>query len=547
MATSNVVISEGQVTFKRTGGHNHDGLTSTLIDTSKYSIFDFVVAENALDSKRRQSQGNRKEMLKSFIISTVEERVLKPTGILIQANTISAREIISGTITANELSSNIVLVDNVIRSKNYINNTNTFTGWAIYSNGEANFNNVNIRGNLKTGNGFYGQANTPLYADNIGQFSLGNKFIWNTTANSLTINAGSLTLGSNLSWDGNTLTITGNVTLANTNIGTFNNGDSITDGFIGGININEHEIQSIGFIADSVGFRISDSGDAEFNDVKIRGTISASTISGNSTVTIGTWSNAGGSTGLKLDSSGYITGSGGGVKIRNYGTNGTDGATGTLLFGDSIQTGSMSLNSISITPNGTDEVNIGPSGTTSDIEITTGGIQVGNGKTISATTAFYSSGSGTIARMQTTGGIQYLTGGSSSRHLKENIRNLEDGISILKTLKPKVYNFKVDAFQDNDPITGEPWTEEARQLANFDIKYGLILEDVLEVRPELISYIHEKTEIPYDQEGGYADISSWKPQMWEEADVLVLCVKAIQELSAKNEELEARIQTLEGV
>ena len=278
--------------------------------------------------------------------------------------------------------------------------------------------------------------------------------------------------------------------------------------------------------------------------------ITAGTITGRAivggTVTTGTWNATGASTGLKLDSAGYITGSGGGVKIRNYGTDGTYGATGTLLFGDSITTGSMSLDSISITPNGTDEVNIDPSGTAFDIEVTTGGIQVANGKTISATTAFYTSGSSTAARMMTSGGIQYLTGGSSSRHLKENIKDLEDSIGILKTLKPKVYNFKVDAFQDNDPITGEPWTEEARQLANFDIKYGLILEDVLEVRPELISYTHEKTEIPYDQEGGYADISSWKPQMWEEADVLVLCVKAIQELSAKVDLLEARIQTLEG-
>lgn len=278
MATSNVVISEGQVTFKRTGGHNHDGLTSTLIDTSKYSIFDFVVAENALDSGRRKSQGNRKEMLKSFIISTVEERVLKPTGILIQANTISAREIISGTITANELSSNIVLVDNVIRSKNYINNTTTFTGWAIYSNGEANFNNVNIRGNLKTGNGFYGAANTPLYADNIGQFSLGNKFIWNTTANSLTINAGNLTLGSNLSWDGNTLTISGNVSLiGNTNLGTFDNGDSLTGGSIGGITIGPSSIKSTDYDANptTAGFAIFSDGTAVFNEMVVRGTVYA--------------------------------------------------------------------------------------------------------------------------------------------------------------------------------------------------------------------------------------------------------------------------------
>jgi hypothetical protein len=273
------------------------------------------------------------------------------------------------------------------------------------------------------------------------------------------------------------------------------------------------------------------------------GSISASTISG-TTISGSTLSTNDGTNGLLITSDGYLRGTGGnGVRIQN-----SDGTTGsTKFFKNSITTDDISTNLISITPNGTDEVNINPSGIETDVEISTGGIRVGNGKTISATTAFYTSGSGTSARMQTVGSVQYLTGGSSSRHLKENIKDLEDSIGILKTLKPKVYNFRVDAFQDNDPITGKPWTEEARQLANFDIKYGLILEDVLEVRPELISYIHEKTETPYDQEGGYADISSWKPQMWEEADVLVLCVKAIQELSAKNEELESRIQTLEGV
>ena len=30
MATSNVVIGEGQITFKGVQGHKHDGITSTL-------------------------------------------------------------------------------------------------------------------------------------------------------------------------------------------------------------------------------------------------------------------------------------------------------------------------------------------------------------------------------------------------------------------------------------------------------------------------------------------------------------------------------------
>ena len=329
-AKSNVVVSEGQVTFKRVQGHKHDGLTSTLIDTTKYSMFDFIATENSRDASRAARQRNNKNVLKTFIIDTIEGRVLNPEGIRIQANAVTAREIVAGTITADELSSNIVLVNNVIRSNNYINNTTTYTGWAIFSNGTANFNNVNIRGNLATGAGVYAAANTPLYADIVGQFSLGNKFIWNTTSNSLSINAGSLTLGSNLSWDGTTLTITGNVTLANTNIGTFDNGDGLTAGSIGGIeigstyirssdyaanpttagfqigsdgvaifnemtvrgtvyagagaiggiNINANEIQSNGFSAGSAGFRISSNGNAEFNNVTVRGALETGSVGG---------------------------------------------------------------------------------------------------------------------------------------------------------------------------------------------------------------------------------------------------------------------------
>lgn len=279
VAKSNISVTEGQVTFKRVEGHKHDGLTSSLIDTSKYSMFDFVATENSRDATRAAKQQNNKNVLKTFIIDTIEGRVLNPAGIRIQANAISAREIIAGTITANELSSNIVLVNNVIRSNNYINNTTTYTGWAIFSNGTANFNNVNIRGNLATGAGVYAAANTPLYADIVGQFSLGNKFIWNTTSNSLTINAGSLTLGSNLTWNGSTLTIRGALQFADGSTpGTFDNGDSLTDGYIGGIDINSTAIQSTNFVSGygGSGFQIKADGNAEFNNVTVRGTIEAS-------------------------------------------------------------------------------------------------------------------------------------------------------------------------------------------------------------------------------------------------------------------------------
>jgi hypothetical protein len=148
-------INENQVIFKRDNGHKHDGLSSSLIDYTKYSIFDFPVYPVApVGTPRRSFEDTNVKNLESFIISTVENRVLNPRGIAVQANTITAREIASGTITSGELASNIILVNNVIKSKNYngtISSDGTITaqgnaGWAITHAGSAEFSSASIRG-----------------------------------------------------------------------------------------------------------------------------------------------------------------------------------------------------------------------------------------------------------------------------------------------------------------------------------------------------------------------------------------------------------------
>jgi hypothetical protein len=153
-------INENQVVFRRDVGHNHDGLTSSLIDYKKYSIFDFVPFPVAApNSPRRVFEDNNIRSFKSFIVSAVEERVLNPQGIRVQANAITAREIVAGTISANELSSNVVLVNNIIRSGSFngtfhangvINDSGT-AGWAISHSGSSVFNNSIIRGSIQAG------------------------------------------------------------------------------------------------------------------------------------------------------------------------------------------------------------------------------------------------------------------------------------------------------------------------------------------------------------------------------------------------------------
>lgn len=179
--------------------------------------------------------------------------------------------------------------------------------------------------------------------------------------------------------------------------------------------------------------------------------------------------------------------------------------------------------------------------------LTTQNMFVGENQTIHALANFATSGSSTTARL-TNGGI--ITGWDSLarpvslRSLKENIEDIDDAISILSDLRPRKYNFKVDAFSEIDPLTNEPWTNEAREFAALDYKYGFIVEEIAEKRPDLLSHTFEHEE---GVEPNYLDFSKWKPTMWEDVDVLVLCVKAIQELTQKNSDLEARLQALEGV
>lgn len=221
-----VTVPEGQVIHKRLGGHNHDGIVSSLIDTSSYSIYDFTmgVRETNLNTTRGRTQRSNELAFKTLVVAAVEERVLNPQGITLKANSITANEIAANTIKADNLSANLVLVNNIIRSNNYQSGPIGANGWIIYSNGKAEFNDVTIRGNIVQGNGNYQNNDTKIFANSGGYFSL----------------------GSNLAWNGNTLAINGNITLSNTNVGTFDNGDAITAGTIGGITISSTAISGSG-------------------------------------------------------------------------------------------------------------------------------------------------------------------------------------------------------------------------------------------------------------------------------------------------------------
>jgi hypothetical protein len=183
--------SENSLSFFGAGGHSHDGANSTLIDTRRYSLFDFSLGYKGSQT-RINAQSTNQGAFEEYVIRIVNQQVLQPAGITLspdtldgeairantitarelQANTITASEIASNTITATQLTSNIVLVNNIIRSTNIdgtfhangvINSTGT-TGWGISYAGSSVFNDATIRGRLTAGDIYIPSVASPVFS-----------------------------------------------------------------------------------------------------------------------------------------------------------------------------------------------------------------------------------------------------------------------------------------------------------------------------------------------------------------------------------------------
>jgi hypothetical protein len=169
--------SENSILFFQ-GGHKHDGVSSSLIDVTKYSIYDFVVGKTG-DSARQAAQQKNYDSLKGVISSIITTDILGPSGVRLGPNSVQSVNISAGAVTASELAANIVLVNNVISSSNFngtvaangvITGQGT-TGWAITSAGDAVFSNTAIRGTLTAGS-LYINANNQWSAN--GTVVVGN-------------------------------------------------------------------------------------------------------------------------------------------------------------------------------------------------------------------------------------------------------------------------------------------------------------------------------------------------------------------------------------
>ena len=581
-------LSENAISFFGAGGHKHDGVSSTLISTDKYSLFDFNPGYRGSQSRITIQQANQ-SALEEWVMNLVNTKVLAPAGLdlapgllsgksirantitatELQANTITADEIAANAVTANELAANLVLVNNVIRSNNY-NGTiaangaitaNGNAGWAITSFGSAEFANAVIRGNVTANAGSIGGWNV----DSDSLYSGTKSSNGNYATSGITIGSSGFISAKEfrLDADGNAY-FKGDLNGANI-VG-------VTGRFTGSVTVNGDltagatTIYANGQITNG-GYNLSAAGALTATGANINGTVTT----GNLTATggkIGDWfidgSNLrstsatlyGQSQFISLDPDGgiysanYVGGSWGSgyyteVKI-NYGSlgNGID-VTGNADNGTvrTTEIRSSYINSYYVTATGQ---------LRADGTLAVGSYENESANTTTGAAGVYASPQGflTISRPSlclvlnetsanaassqqvasfrrkgaqpgssgiyvSSGAVVYST--SSDYRLKKNVVPIPEGINLVNRLNPVSFD----------------WIAHDKPNKT----YGFLAHELAEVVPDAV--MNEKDGIDEDGNPKYqsVDLSFTVP----------IIVSALKESIAKIEELEVRIQALEGV
>ena len=408
---------------------------------------------------------------------------------------------------------------------------NATTGWLINGSGRAYFYDATIAGSIDIG----GFDSGSFHVDSEGNLWLGSGTLVNApfkvlkegdvTANTITTKNLTLTgdtvmssnskiflgngeysntntpfyvddtsqfsLGNKLTWDGSTLTITGNVNITGGNTLTLIN-DAQSDA---------DTAYSTAISAQGIAISAQNTADDAYSEAITKigpGTLEARI----------------------------------GDSVTNI--NGGKITTGTLdadkISGGTI-TATISLSSLGTISGGA------ISGTTIDCL----NVTVQNGFSYRAQGSFPTAGGGVgplYAQTLSGQGVERIVRFTSLREFKENIEDMPNGLSVINNLRPRIFSWKMGEI---DPVTNEPWTDQAKELMSLNRSYGFIVEEVLEDQPELVTFQPPSHELPWDEEGGIFDIGAWKPAMWNTIEVIPVLVKAIQELSAKVNELESRL------
>ena len=450
MTTSNS-ISENAISFYASGGHAHDGVTSSLIKTNSYSIYDFNPSFIGDNPERRRAQVNNYNSFRQLVVNTINSTVLEPAGIVLQDNIINSRNIISGSITATEIAANTITADNIA--------ANTITASEIAAN-TITANEISA-----------GAVTASELAANI---VLVNNYITSNNFNGTIAANGAVTSAGTTGW---AVTSFGHAVFDTTFIrGSLSASEVLTPGVDiysnGTLAGGSFTLYGNGQIVTSSGnFSVDASGNLYAENATIYGEINATSgsISGN------------------LVAGGTITSTDiNGVNI--FGSNIT-GAT-------YIQVGDLASGYVFLTTGG----QITAKGSIFSFAEITSATEISSGNIVSAggavTTPYLifsgtATGAGSSVIRRSDG---YLLIQSSRRELKSNIEDISDSLNKIAALRPRVFNWKP---QEDDPD----------DLFHREIKLnhktmGFVVEEVADASPEYLEYSIKNDEL---------DAHYWKP------------------------------------
>ena len=481
---------------------------------------------------------------------------------------LTASKITAGTIGAHTIT--MAGVSSILKSSNYLAANTTFggTGWKISGDGKAVFNEASIRSSLdigedlgtsdatsfhvdstgnmwsganstsfaiapfrvtntgavtaKTltltgntvlsqtdnskiylGNGVYNNNNTPFYVDSASQFSLGNK----------------------LTWDGSNLTVSGNINITGGNVLTL----------IGEVQSDADTAYAAALSANTLALTANTNAGIAY----------AAALSANALVL----------TAQNTANDAYTTAN---TKITAGGAAFDINGNATTISGDKITTGSLNANRIS-------------GGTiTASVSITSfGTLQAGLGSSDVGYAIFGQSG--LASRMNAIGFVSTATSGwntnfypytagiyncgnalfywnninysgavtkQSDRRIKTSIEDAPSVLGLIKALKPRIYLMKNSPGDSKvtsvDPVTNE-WEFEPIRLGKRK-HFGLIAQEVKEA--------FEQCGFPTDEYSGWGISDQKNPDSQQNISLdefIGILLKAVQELSAKVNELESRL------
>ena len=174
-------------------------------------------------------------------------------------------------------------------------------------------------------------------------------------------------------------------------------------------------------------------------------------------------------------------------------------------------------------------------GTATIANISSGGDIAANTFTVDSgsffrTVAFPTTSNTATVRVGSALGYEFCAKVSSFRELKDNIVDIPNALQMISTLRPRRFTWKPQP--DENP--------EFAQLRELDPAFGFIVEEVAETNRELLCWSQPEEQYGIGPQS-LEDLDKWYYSYWRESDMIALSVKAIQELSAKVEALEARL------